>query len=105
MHLSTLTTHFVLLALTILLLATTSLSNPLTQDLQLVDGKLIPAGYKYEPLSMTGTIVDITLNHTGTIQEILAQIKSENPGFKIGDLSTAARPALSLDKVSCIFLP
>ncbi|KAG4429725.1 hypothetical protein IFR05_014790 [Cadophora sp. M221] len=92
MHLTTLTSQFMLLALSVLLFVTTSvLAVPaLAEDLQVVRGQILPPGYKYEPLRMTGTIGDITLNHIGAIEEILAKVVGENPGFKIQDLASTS---------------
>lgn len=108
MHLTTLSSHILVLTLTILSLASNAVlvTPALAEDLQVVRGQILPPGYRYEPLRMTGTIGDITLNHTGTIEEILAKVADENPGFKLVDLDSTSTSAAgghsigSRDKVS-----
>ncbi|KAL5315607.1 hypothetical protein ACEPPN_016476 [Leptodophora sp. 'Broadleaf-Isolate-01'] len=95
MHLTTLSSHILVLTLTILSLASNAVlvTPALAEDLQVVRGQILPPGYRYEPLRMTGTIGDITLNHTGTIEEILAKVADENPGFKLVDLDSTSTSA------------
>ncbi|KAL5315608.1 hypothetical protein ACEPPN_016477 [Leptodophora sp. 'Broadleaf-Isolate-01'] len=74
------TQHLLLIATIFLLaLALTPTHASSTADLQLAQDE--HKGYKFTPLHMTGTIGDIPLNHTGTIQEIYAQLATEHPDF------------------------
>lgn len=96
-----------LLTLAILLLSSSSVVAGTAEDFQITKGEVLPHGFEYAPLRMTGTIGDITLNHTGTIEEILAKVRNENPGFKLEDALTAAGPTAdtlnTLDKVISTF--
>ncbi|PVH83075.1 hypothetical protein DL98DRAFT_569920 [Cadophora sp. DSE1049] len=94
--------YLLLLALAILLLATRSVIAGTAEDFHLVKGETLPEGFEYVPLRISGSIGDVHLNHTGTIEEILAKVADENPGFKIEDVLTSAGPAVdtlnTLDK-------
>ncbi|KAH7323765.1 hypothetical protein BKA65DRAFT_555438 [Rhexocercosporidium sp. MPI-PUGE-AT-0058] len=101
MYFTTLASHSMLLTLTILPListsvlaapASTSNENQATEGLgiDVVRGVALPPGYKYKPLRMTGTIGGITLNHTGTIEEILAKVVDENPGFRVEEMDSTS---------------
>jgi len=53
---------------------------------------------------MTGTIGDIVLNHTGTVQEIYTQLITENPDFKPMELDDVEEAAVEArDKVCDLF--
>tara|TARA_R110002060_G_scaffold57783_5_gene68000 strand:+ start:803 stop:1102 length:300 start_codon:yes stop_codon:yes gene_type:complete len=68
---------FFLLAFTILFLACSSVVTGTAEDFQIAEGEVLPSGFEYTPLHMTGTIGEIALNHTGTIEEILARVTTE----------------------------
>lgn len=86
---------FFLLAFTILFLACSSVVTGTAEDFQIAEGEVLPSGFEYTPLHMTGTIGEIALNHTGTIEEILAQVTTENPGFKVEDDLTVGGPTIN----------
>ncbi|KAH7380836.1 hypothetical protein BKA64DRAFT_222054 [Cadophora sp. MPI-SDFR-AT-0126] len=100
MYLTALISHLVALALTVLMLASSFVVAGTAEDFHITKGEVLPQGFEYAPLRMTGTVGDVTLNHTGTIEEILAKVVDEHPEFKIEDVQTAASPIVStLDKV------
>ncbi|KAG4411096.1 hypothetical protein IFR04_015768 [Cadophora malorum] len=86
---------FFLLAFTILFLACSSVVTGTAEDFQIAEGEVLPSGFEYTPRHMTGTIGEIALNHTGTIEEILAQVTTENPGFKVEDALTVGGPTIN----------
>ncbi|KAH7323766.1 hypothetical protein BKA65DRAFT_598315 [Rhexocercosporidium sp. MPI-PUGE-AT-0058] len=63
------------------------------------------------PFHMTGTIGDIVLNHTGTVQEIYTQLITENPDFKpmelddVEEAAVEARDKGSKSDWACIPVP
>ncbi|KAH9219474.1 hypothetical protein DL95DRAFT_457547 [Leptodontidium sp. 2 PMI_412] len=102
------TQHLLLIA-TIFLLALAPTNASSIPDLQLAQDE--HKGYKFTPLLMTGTIGDITLNHTGTMQEIYAQLATEHPNFnpmELDDVSESVvetRDKRSKSDWECIPVP
>ncbi|KAH7360789.1 hypothetical protein BKA65DRAFT_547502 [Rhexocercosporidium sp. MPI-PUGE-AT-0058] len=47
----------------------------------------IPEGYKFGHLHITGDINGVAINHTGTVQEVFAQLDAESNSFKLSDLA------------------
>ena len=67
----------------ILFTISTALVTP-NKDLHLIQDRM--EGFEYAPLRMTGTVGHIVLNHTGTIEEITAQLAVENPDFDLDEV-------------------
>lgn len=101
MKLIAFTTTLALLAATILLLAAEVVVARSSSETHLFQRAEVPEGYTITPLLMTGTINGIAVNHTGTVEEVFAQLEVENPGFAHSLASTAARSDdASYEKVS-----
>ncbi|CZT04909.1 uncharacterized protein RAG0_11183 [Rhynchosporium agropyri] len=85
MHLSTLTTQLVLITLTLVFLFSDTVfaSNSLPEDLVRLRGHILSPGCEYAPHRITGTIGGTSINYTGTIEQVIAKIKIENPGINI----------------------
>ncbi|KAH6707614.1 hypothetical protein BKA61DRAFT_679014 [Leptodontidium sp. MPI-SDFR-AT-0119] len=102
-------TQYLLFVATIFLLALTPTNASSTADLQLAQDE--HKGYKFTPLHMTGTIGDSILNHTGTIQEIYAQLATEHPDFslmeldEVSEFAVEARDKRSKSDWKCIPVP
>ncbi|KAH6722596.1 hypothetical protein BKA61DRAFT_667327 [Leptodontidium sp. MPI-SDFR-AT-0119] len=79
----------VLLAAALLLLAThTVLAVPL-EEAQLTQHAGLPEGYSVSELRMIGTYGDnITINHTGTVEQIFAQLAAEHAHVDFSDTAT-----------------
>ncbi|KAK0117754.1 hypothetical protein ONS95_012080 [Cadophora gregata] len=90
MNLTATIKHLILLTLAVFFIVSSSVIAATAEDFNVVKGELLPQGFEYAPLRMTGSIGDIALKHTGTIEEILAKVAAENPGFKAEDILTAA---------------
>ncbi|KAK0119329.1 hypothetical protein ONS95_008171 [Cadophora gregata] len=46
----------------------------------------IPEHYEIVPLVITGSIDGVAINHTGTVQEVFAQLDAEDNNFKLSEL-------------------
>ncbi|KAH7363924.1 hypothetical protein BKA65DRAFT_545838 [Rhexocercosporidium sp. MPI-PUGE-AT-0058] len=68
----------------------------------------IPEHYEIVPLLVTGSINGIAINHTGTIEEVFAQLDAEENSFKLSDLTAWDNPDLQtrdtayMTDVNCI---
>ncbi|KAH7356678.1 hypothetical protein BKA65DRAFT_548066 [Rhexocercosporidium sp. MPI-PUGE-AT-0058] len=47
----------------------------------------IPEGYTLDQLRVTGEVNGVAVNHTGTVQEIYAQLDAEDNSFKLSNLT------------------
>ena len=90
-------TIFLLLNASVLAAPASTSTPDVGLDLQAFRGQILPPGYKYEALQVTGSIGLIVLNHTGTIEQILAQVVDEHPGFRVEDVDTTPNPAAGHD--------
>ncbi|KAL5324510.1 hypothetical protein ACEPPN_009056 [Leptodophora sp. 'Broadleaf-Isolate-01'] len=83
-----------LLVLSILLLCSIANAAPASgqgdQDSNLNILTSLPNGYTISPLRITGTIDGVSLNHTGSIQEIFSKLAAENPSLVIPEVNTTS---------------
>lgn len=68
-----------------------SIAAPSLQGAHLTErGSHIPEHYNIVPLLITGNINGVSINHTGTVEEIFAQLDAEDNAFKLSDLAVSA---------------
>ncbi|PVH85714.1 hypothetical protein DL98DRAFT_583306 [Cadophora sp. DSE1049] len=96
MKLSTFMSKLALLAAFILLLAIeVAMAIPTPKGTSLTERVSdIPEHYNIVPLVITGTIDGVAINHTGTIQQVFAQLDAEDNDFKLSDLGARDVPDL-----------
>ncbi|KAH7407727.1 hypothetical protein BKA64DRAFT_706136 [Cadophora sp. MPI-SDFR-AT-0126] len=57
----------------------------------------VPEGYVLGQLHITGEINGVTINHTGSVQEVFAQLDAEDNNFKLADLADIQRRTPAID--------
>ncbi|KAG4437855.1 hypothetical protein IFR05_006657 [Cadophora sp. M221] len=110
MKFSTFISKLALLAAAVLLLnVEMSIAAPSLQGTHLTGrGSHIPEHYNIVPLLVTGNINGVSINHTGTVEEIFAQLDAEDNTFKLSDLAISAtsdlqtRDTAYMTDVNCI---
>lgn len=90
MKLSTLISKFTLLVTAILpLTIQVVIATPTSEGTSITERVSdVPEHYNIVPLVVTGTIEGVAVNHTGTIQQVFAQLDAENNDFKLSGLGT-----------------
>ncbi|PVH84403.1 hypothetical protein DL98DRAFT_568950 [Cadophora sp. DSE1049] len=84
-----------LLAITLLatkfVLALPTVDTGSTQDF------VVPEGYTAGQIHITGELNGVAINHTGSVQEVFAQLDAEDNSFKLADLAGIQRRTPSVD--------
>tara|TARA_R110002060_G_scaffold62430_6_gene71817 strand:+ start:4208 stop:4540 length:333 start_codon:yes stop_codon:yes gene_type:complete len=76
-----------LLAATLLLANQVAIATPTPEGISITERvSNIPEHYNIIPLVITGTIEGVAVNHTGTIQQVFAQLDAEDNDFKLSEL-------------------
>ncbi|KAH7417446.1 hypothetical protein BKA64DRAFT_769400 [Cadophora sp. MPI-SDFR-AT-0126] len=88
MKLSTFVAKLALLVAAVLLLAVeVAIATPTPEGTFVTKrASEIPEHYNIVPLVVTGSIDGVAINHTGTIQDVFAQLDAEDNDFKLADL-------------------
>ncbi|KAG4424737.1 hypothetical protein IFR04_002085 [Cadophora malorum] len=110
MNFSTFISKLALLLAAILLLANqVAIATPTPEGISITERvSNIPEHYNIIPLVITGTMEGVAVNHTGTIQQVFAQLDAEDNDFKLSELGARdvselhPRVASYMTDINCI---